>query len=181
MFNKVILLGNLTRDIESKYSSGGLLIANSAIATNRKYNMNGEKKEEVCFIDITFFGKTAEVAKQYLKKGSRVLIEGRLKFDSWQDQNGQNRTKHSVTVETMQMLSSQFENSSYNSNNFNDKPNYNDNSSNNFTRKETFSANPAKSFSSENSYSEKNNFGTSQNKNFIEKNNAFYDDEEIPF
>lgn len=105
MFNKVILVGNLTRDIELRYIGSGSALANTAMATNRRYNVNGEKKEEVCFIDITFWGRTAEIANQYLKKGSKVLIEGRLKFDQWQDQNGQNRSKHSITVETMQMLS----------------------------------------------------------------------------
>ncbi|NLK66237.1 MAG: single-stranded DNA-binding protein [Campylobacteraceae bacterium] len=104
MFNKVILVGNLTRDIELRYLGSGSALANTAIATNRRFTVNGEKKEEVCFIDITFWGRTAEIANQYLKKGSKVLIEGRLKFDQWQDQNGQNRSKHSVTVETMQML-----------------------------------------------------------------------------
>lgn len=174
MFNKVILLGNLTRDIEVKYSSGGLLIANSAIATNRKYNMNGEKREEVCFIDITFFGKTGETAKQYLKKGSRILIEGRLKFETWQDQNGQNRSKHSVTVENMQMIGGQFESSS-SSSNYSD-PSY----LNNTEKNEGFST---KTSSSDNSYSNQNSFGsfqTPQKKN-VEKNNDFYDDEEIPF
>ncbi|CZE47165.1 single-stranded DNA-binding protein [Campylobacter geochelonis] len=106
MFNKVILVGNLTRDIEVRYANNGSAIGNTAIATSRKYTAaSGEKKEEVCFIDITFFGRTAEVANQYLKKGSRILVEGRLKLDQWQDNSGQNRSKHSVVVETMQMLS----------------------------------------------------------------------------
>ena len=104
MFNKVILVGNLTRDIELRYSQGGMAIANTAIATSRKFTSNGEKKEEVCFVDITFFARSAEVANQYLKKGSKILVEGRLNFDQWVDQNGQKRSKHSVVVETMQML-----------------------------------------------------------------------------
>lgn len=106
MFNKVILVGNLTRDIELRYSQGGMGIAKSAIATSRKFTSNGEKKEEVCFVDITFFGRSAEVANQYLRKGSKILVEGRLNFEQWVDQNGQKRSKHSVTVETMQMLDS---------------------------------------------------------------------------
>ena len=111
MFNKLILVGNLTRDIELRYAqSGGLAIANTAIATTRKFTSNGEKKEEVCFIDITFFGRSAEVANQYLRKGSKILVEGRLKLDQWVDQNGQKRSKHSVTVETMQMLDSKGDN-----------------------------------------------------------------------
>ena len=67
----------------------------------------------MCFTDITFFGRSAEVAKQYLHKGSKILVEGRLVFDQWVDQNGQKRSKHSVAVETMQMLDSKGDNSSY--------------------------------------------------------------------
>ena len=110
MFNKVILVGNLTRDIELRYSQAGMGIAKTAIATSRKFTSNGEKKEEVCFVDITFFGRSAEVANQYLRKGSKILVEGRLNFEQWQDQNGQKRSKHSVTVETMQMLDSKGDN-----------------------------------------------------------------------
>ena len=105
-FNKIILVGNLTRDIELRYTQGGSAIANTAIATNRKFTSNGEKKEEVCFVDITFFGRSAEVANQYLRKGSKILVEGRLKFDQWVDKEGQKKSKHSVIVETMQMLDS---------------------------------------------------------------------------
>jgi len=110
MFNKIILVGNLTRDIELRYSQGGMGIAKTAIATSRKFTSNGEKKEEVCFVDITFFGRSAEVANQYLRKGSKILVEGRLNFEQWVDQNGQKRSKHSVTAETMQMLDSKGEN-----------------------------------------------------------------------
>lgn len=110
MFNKIILVGNLTRDIELRYSQGGMGIASTAIATSRKFTVNGEKKEEICFVDITFFGRSAEVANQYLRKGSKILVEGRLNFDQWVDQNGQKRSKHSVVVETMQMLDSKGDN-----------------------------------------------------------------------
>lgn len=107
MFNKVVLVGNLTRDIEMRYSPNGSAIGASAIAVTRRYNSNtGEKREETCFIDISFFGRTAEVANQYLNKGSKLLIEGRLRFEQWQDQNGQNRSKHSIYVENMEMLGS---------------------------------------------------------------------------
>ncbi|MBU0633124.1 single-stranded DNA-binding protein [bacterium] len=111
MFNKIILVGNLTRDIELRYSQAGMGIAKTAMATSRKFSTNGEKKEEVCFVDITFFGRSAEVANQYLRKGSKILVEGRLTFEQWVDQNGQKRSKHSVTVETMQMLDSKGDNS----------------------------------------------------------------------
>ncbi len=106
MYNKVILVGNLTRDIELRYSQGGMGIANTGLATSRKFTVNGEKREEVCFVDITFFARSAEVANQYLRKGSKILVEGRLNFDQWVDQSGQKRSKHSVVVETMQMLDS---------------------------------------------------------------------------
>ena len=104
MFNKVVLVGNLTRDIELRYASSGSAIANTAIATSRKFTQNGERKEEVCFMDITFFGRSAEVANQYLRRGSKILVEGRIKFDQWVAQDGSKRSKHSVIVETMQML-----------------------------------------------------------------------------
>jgi len=106
MYNKVVLVGNLTRDIELRYIQSGMAIAKTAIATSRKFTSNGEKKEEVMFIDITFFGRSAEVANQYLRKGSKILVEGRLQFDQWVDQNGGKRSKHSVAVEVMQMLDS---------------------------------------------------------------------------
>lgn len=105
-YNKIILVGNLTRDIELRYSQGGMGIANTGLATSRKFTANGEKKEEVCFVDITFFGRSAEVSNQYLRKGSKILIEGRLNFEQWVDKDGQKRSKHSVVVEVMQMLDS---------------------------------------------------------------------------
>jgi single-strand DNA-binding protein len=104
MFNKVVLVGNLTRDIELRYASSGSAIANTAIATSRKFTQNGERKEEVCFMDITFFGRSAEIANQYLRRGSKILVEGRIKFDQWVAQDGSKRSKHSIIVETMQML-----------------------------------------------------------------------------
>ena len=107
MFNKVVLVGNLTRDIELRYTPSGTSIGSCAIAVTRRFSaMNGEKKEETCFIDISFFGRTAEIANQYLSKGSKVLIEGRLRLEQWNDQNGQSRSKHSIAVENMEMLGS---------------------------------------------------------------------------
>ena len=104
MFNKIILVGNLTKDIDLRYTQGGAAIGSTGIAVTRKYTLNGEKREETCFIDITFFGKQAETANQYLGKGSKLLVEGRLKLDQWTDNNGQNRSKHSIVVESMEML-----------------------------------------------------------------------------
>lgn len=106
MFNKIIIVGHLTRDIELRYTQSGAAIGKSAIAATHKFTINGEKKEDTCFIDISFFGKGAEIANQYLRKGSKLLIEGRLKFEQWTDQNGQNRSKHSISVESMEMLGS---------------------------------------------------------------------------
>ena len=110
MFNKIILAGNITRDIELRYTQSGTAIAKTAIATSRKFTTNGEKKEEVCFVDVTFFDRSGEVANQYLRKGSKILVEGRLNFEQWEDQNGQKRSKHSVIAETMQMLDSKGDN-----------------------------------------------------------------------
>lgn len=102
--NKVIMIGHLTRDIELRYTQSQMAIGKTAIAVTRKYTLNGEKREETCFTDITFFGKQAEIANQYLGKGSKLAVEGYLKFEQWQDNNGQNRSKHSIAVESMEML-----------------------------------------------------------------------------
>ncbi len=105
MFNKVIMVGNLTRDIDLRYTPNGLAIAKTAIATNRRFKtQSGEQKEETCFIDITIFGRAAEVANQYLSKGRQILIEGRLIYETWVDQTGQKRSKHSIAVDNLQML-----------------------------------------------------------------------------
>jgi single-strand DNA-binding protein len=105
--NKVILIGNLTRDIELRYTQSGYCVGNSGIAVTRKFkNAQGETMEETCFIDLKFFGRTAEVVNQYLRKGSKLAVEGRLKLEQWQDQSGQNRSKHVVEVESLEMLGS---------------------------------------------------------------------------
>jgi len=110
MYNKIILAGNLSKDIEIRYTQGGTAIANTAIATTRKFKgADGTPKEEVLFVDVTFFGRSAEVANQYLRKGSKVLLDGRLKLDQWTAQDGSKRSKHSVSVESMQMLGSKNE------------------------------------------------------------------------
>ena len=118
MYNKVILVGNLTRDIEVRYTPSGTAIGNTGLAVNRKFKAaTGEQKEETMFIDITFFGRTAEIANQYLRKGSKVLVEGRLKLDQWTAQDGSKRSKHSVTVENLQMLGNKDDNAATGSNN----------------------------------------------------------------
>lgn len=106
-FNKVILLGNLTRDIEMRYTPSGMAVADIGLAVNRTWfdkNAN-EKKEEVTFVDVTFFGRQAEVAGEYLAKGRELLIEGRLQMDSWDDkQTGAKRYKLKVMGESMTMI-----------------------------------------------------------------------------
>ena len=107
MFNRVIMIGNLTRDIELRYLTNGSAVAKGAIATSYKYKTaTGEQKDEVCFLDFNIFGRSAEVANQYLKKGSKVLLEGRLVLEQWTAQDGSTRSKHSLRVESMKMMDS---------------------------------------------------------------------------
>lgn len=107
-FNKVILAGNLTRDPEVRYTPKGTAIAKLGLAINRTWkNEAGETKEEVTFVDVDAFGRTAEVISQYLKKGRPILIEGRLKLDQWDDkQTGQKRSRLGVILENFQFLDS---------------------------------------------------------------------------
>lgn len=107
MYNKLVMVGNLTRDIELRYMPNGSALAKGAIATSYSYKtQTGEKKDEVCFLDFNIFGRPAEVANQYLRKGSKVLLEGRLVFEQWTAQDGTNRSKHALRVDTMKMLDS---------------------------------------------------------------------------
>ena len=122
MYNKVVLVGNLTKDIELKYLPSGSAVATSSVATSHKYkSASGEQKDEVCFLDFTIFGKMGEVANQYLKKGSKVLLEGRLKFEQWTAQDGSNRSRHILSVDTMKMLDSKSQ-SDNQSQNYNQEP-----------------------------------------------------------
>jgi single-strand DNA-binding protein len=104
--NKVLLLGNVTRDPEVRYTPKGSAVCDLGIAVNRNYTTDsGEKREEVTFVDVTLWGRTAEVASEYLKKGRPVFIEGRLQMDSWDDkQTGQKRSRLRVVAENMQLL-----------------------------------------------------------------------------
>lgn len=103
-YNRVMLMGNLTRNIELKYTAGGLAVSDMGLAVNdRRKNKDGQWVDDVCFVDVTLFGRTAEVASEYLSKGSPVFVEGRLKFDSW-EKEGQKRNKLSVVCERMQMI-----------------------------------------------------------------------------
>lgn len=103
-YNRVVLVGNLTRDVELKYLQSGTAVTDIGLAVNdRRKNQAGEWVEETSFIDVTLWGRTAEVAGEYLGKGSSVLIEGRLKQDTWES-DGQKRSKLKVVGERMQML-----------------------------------------------------------------------------
>jgi single-strand DNA-binding protein len=106
--NKVLLMGNLTRDPEVRYTPKGTAVAELGIAVNRVYSgENGEKREEVTFVDVTVWGRTAENVGEYLKKGRPVFIEGRLQLDSWEDkQSGQKRNKLKVVADNVQFLGS---------------------------------------------------------------------------
>lgn len=104
-FNRVILLGNLTRDIELRHLPSGMAVADVGLAVNdRRKNQAGEWVEETSFIDVTLWGRTAEVAGQYLTKGSPILIEGRLKQETWETGEGEKRSKVKVVCERMQMV-----------------------------------------------------------------------------
>jgi single-strand DNA-binding protein len=107
-YNKVILIGNLTRDPELRYTAKGTAIGKLGLAVNRKWrNEAGEWQEEVTFIDVSAFGKQAETIGQYLKKGRPIMVEGRLRLDQWEDKNtGQKRSKLDVVLENFQFLDS---------------------------------------------------------------------------
>src|SRR5215468_2356799 len=103
--NKVILLGNLTRDPELRYAPNGTPVARFGLAVNTSRAGQGdERREEVCFVDIVAFGRQAETASEFLSKGRSALIEGRLQWRSWEGQDGQKRSKHEVVAERIQFM-----------------------------------------------------------------------------
>ena len=103
--NKVLLMGNLTRDPQLSYLPNQTAVVEFGLAMNRKWkSKEGEDKEEVCFIDCQSYGKTAETINKYLVKGRGIFIEGRLKFDSWTAQDGTKRSKHRIVVENFQFI-----------------------------------------------------------------------------
>ena len=104
-FNRVILAGNLTRDIELRETPGGASVADAGLAVNDRRKQGDEWVDETSFVDLTLWGRTAENAAEYLSKGSPILIEGRLKQDSWQNEAGEKRTKLKVVVDRLQFLS----------------------------------------------------------------------------
>jgi single-strand DNA-binding protein len=104
-YNRVVLVGNLTRDPELRYTPSGTAVSDIGVAVNDRYkNASGEWVDEATFVDVTLWARTAEVASEYLSKGSPVLIEGRLKLDTWETNDGQKRSKLRVICERMQML-----------------------------------------------------------------------------
>jgi len=104
-YNKVILMGNLTRDPELKNTAGGTALAKFGIATNETYTSQGERKQRTTFVDVVAWGKTGETIAKYLKKGSPIFLEGRLEFSSWKDNaTGQNRSKLEVVVDKFQFV-----------------------------------------------------------------------------
>ena len=106
-FNKVILMGNLTRDPETRVTATGLTICKLGLAVSRVYSTkDGERKEETTFVDIDAFGKQAEVITKYMRKGKPIMIEGRLRLDQWEGQDGQKRSKMNVVLETFQFVGS---------------------------------------------------------------------------
>ena len=103
--NKTMLIGNLTRDVEVKYTASGAAVANFGLAVNRTYtNSDGEKTEEVCFVDMVAWNRLAEICGDYLSKGSPVFVEGRLQMDNWEDQDGKKRSKLKVVAQNIQFL-----------------------------------------------------------------------------
>ncbi len=103
-YNKIILVGNLTRDPEIRYTAGGTAVATLGLAVNRRYRQGEETKDEVLFVDVVVFGKQAENVSEYLQKGRPVLVDGRLSYRKWETADGQSRSKHEVVANTIQFL-----------------------------------------------------------------------------
>ena len=104
--NKAFFIGNLTRDVDLRYTASGSPVANFGLAVNRTYtNSDGEKVDEVCFLDIVAWNRLAEISGEYLSKGRPVFVEGRLQMDSWEDQDGKKKSKIKVVAQNIQFLS----------------------------------------------------------------------------
>ena len=108
-YNRIVMVGNLTRDPDYKQLTSGQAVCRLGLATNRQFKsrQSGDMVQEVCFVDIDVWGAQAESCRQYLQKGRQVLIEGRLKFDTWEDPNGQNRSKHTIVADRVVFLAAQ--------------------------------------------------------------------------
>jgi single-strand DNA-binding protein len=112
-YNRIIMVGNLTRDPDYKQLTSGQAVCRLGLASNRQFKnrQTGDTVQEVCFVDVDVWGAQADSCNQYLKKGRQVLVEGRIKFDTWEDPNGQTRSKHSIVADRIVFLSSQMESS----------------------------------------------------------------------
>lgn len=103
-FNKIILIGNLTRNPELRYTPNGTPVANFGLAVNRRFRQADDQKEDVCYVDIVVFGKQAEPCGQYLSKGDGAIIDGRLQYRQWETEEGQRRSKHEVVAQSVTFL-----------------------------------------------------------------------------
>lgn len=103
-FNKVILIGNLTKNPELRYTPSGTPVASFGLAINRKFRQGDDLRDEVCYVDIVVFGKQAEHCGQYLSKGNGVIVDGRLQQRRWETEDGQKRSKHEVVAQTVTFL-----------------------------------------------------------------------------
>ncbi|WP_104747772.1 single-stranded DNA-binding protein [Helicobacter cetorum] len=179
MYNKVIMVGRLTRNVELKYLPSGSAAATIGLATNRRFKkQDGTQGEEVCFIDVRLFGRTAEIANQFLHKGSSVLVEGRLTLESWTDQMGKKNSRHTITADTLQFMDKKpteeqahHDNSSFGTNSYN----------NAYTSHDNFSQSPSNGYSNyQNAYAqEKPQAQPPKYQNSVPEINI--DEEEIPF
>ncbi len=103
-FNRVILMGNLTRDPEVRYTPSGTPVATFGLAVNRKYRQGDEQREDTCFVDIVAFGRQAELVGEYLSKGRLTLVEGRLQYRTWETEDGAKRNKHEVVAQNVNFM-----------------------------------------------------------------------------
>ena len=103
-FNQITLLGNCTRDPEMRFTTNGIPVCSVSLAVNSFSGSGDERKQDTCFIDVTFFRRVAEIASEYLKKGDPVLVSGRLRYETWESQDGMKRSKHSVIAEQLQLM-----------------------------------------------------------------------------
>ncbi|MEA2051108.1 MAG: single-stranded DNA-binding protein [Campylobacterota bacterium] len=186
MYNKVIMIGNLTRDIELKYLPSGSAIAASSIATSHKYKMqDGTQKEEVCFLEFSVFGKQGEVLNQYVRKGSKVMLEGRLIFEQWQAQDGSKRSRHTLRVEQFKFLDSKAD-SANGGNNYNapqqQQPyGQNQSSQNSYNNQQQYNQPQQNSYNSQ--VSQQGGMNQASQQNSYEQNipTIDIDNDEIPF
>ena len=181
MYNKVIMIGNLTRDIELKYLPSGSAIANGAIATSHKYKMqNGEQVDEVCFLDFSIFGKGGEIFNQYVRKGSKVMLEGRLVFQQWKAQDGTNRSRHALSVTEFKFLDGKSDSQDTGGNNYNAPQQQQTQQQNYNAPQQQYNQQPQQNYNNQQSQQQQQNSGMN---NSYEQNipTIDIDNDEIPF